>query len=100
MPATCLMMMFAAPTSICLRAINKVDRPGHTRHDCRMYALAALRCHLAMLAAMAFGLGAGPDLAALVGLPWTSGIATAAMAFGMVGGTAAASYGETLFTKC
>ena len=34
-----------------------------------------------MLAGMAYGLDAGPDLAALAGLRWTSGAAIAAMAF-------------------
>ena len=94
MPATCLMMMFAAPPSIGLNAMTRVGRPGHAWRDCRTDALAALRCHVAMPAAMACGLGAGPDLAAFVGLPWTSGVAIAAMAFGMVGGMATASFCE------
>ena len=96
MPATCLMTMFAAPASIGLKAMTRVGRPGHARHDCRMDALAALRCHVAMLAAMACCLGAGRDLAAFVGLPWTSGVAIAVMALGMVGGMAAAFLCEVL----
>ena len=96
MPATCLMMMFAAPAAIGCTAMSRVGRPGHAWRDCRADALAALRRHLAMLAAMACGLSVGPDLAAFAGLPWTSGVAIAAMAFAMVGGMAAASFCETL----
>ena len=89
MPATSLMMLCAAPAWIGLRALS--DRFGGARHDCQTGTLAALCCHVSMLTGMACGLSAGPGLAALAGLPWTSGAAIGAMAFGMVGGMAAAS---------
>jgi hypothetical protein len=90
MPATSLMMLFAAPAWIGLKAFTTVVRSGLARHDCQTKALAALCCHAAMLAGMACGLGAGPGLAALAGRPWTSGAAIGAMACGMVCGMAAA----------
>jgi hypothetical protein len=90
MPATCLMMLFAAPAWIGLEALAASRRPGSARRDRPTGALAACGCHLAMLLGMASALGAGPKLAALAGLPWTGGAAVAAMAFGMVCGTGAA----------
>jgi hypothetical protein len=93
MPATCLMMLFAAPAWIGLEALTASRRPGAARCDRPTGALAACGCHLAMLLGMASALGAGPELAALAGLPWTGGAAIAAMAFGMVCGTGAASAG-------
>jgi hypothetical protein len=92
MPATSLMMLFAAPAWIGLKAFTTVVRSGLARHDCQTKALAALCCHSAMLAGMACGLGAGPGLAALAGRPWTSGAAIGAMACGMVCGMAAALF--------
>ena len=91
MPATSLMMLFAAPAWIGLKAFTTTGRSGHPRHDRPTGALAALFCHVSMLIGMALGLGAGPSLAALVGSPWTSGAAIGAMAAGMVCGMAAAS---------
>jgi hypothetical protein len=91
MPATCLMMLFAAPAWIGLEALAASRRPGAARRDRPTGALAACGCHLAMLLGMASALGVGAKLAALAGLPWTGGAAVAAMAFGMVCGTAAAS---------
>ena len=91
MPATCLMMLFAAPAWIGLEALARGGRAGSARRHRGTGALAACGCHLAMLLGMASALGAGPELAALAGLPWTGGAAIAAMAFGMVGGMAAAS---------
>jgi hypothetical protein len=92
MPATSLMMLFAAPAWIGLRALTRVGRPVPARRDCRTGALAALFCHAAMLVGMACGLGAGPGLAALAGRPWTSGAAIGAMACGMVCAMAAALF--------
>jgi len=96
MPATSLMMLCAAPAWIGLKAFTTAGRSGPQRHDRRTGALAALLCHVAMLAGMACGLGAGPGLAALAGRPWTSGAAIGAMACGMVCGMAAASLCETV----
>jgi hypothetical protein len=91
MPATSLIMLFAAPAWIGLKSWTMAGRPGRAAHDCRANALASLCCHVSMLTGMAFGLGAGPSLAGLAGLPWTSGAAIGAMASGMVCGMAAAS---------
>jgi hypothetical protein len=90
MPATCLMMLFAAPAWIGLKAMT-AGRSRGAGHERRIDALAALGCHFAMLVGMAYGLDAGPALASLARLQWTSGAAIAAMAFGMVGEMAAAS---------
>ena len=92
MPATSLMMLFAAPAWIGLKAVTTAGRSGAARHDCQTKALAALCCHVAMLAGMACGLGAGPGLTALAGIPWTSGAAIGAMASGMLCGMAAALF--------
>jgi hypothetical protein len=91
MPATCLMMVFAAPAWIGIEALARGGRTGPARSDRPTVALAACACHLAMLLGMAAALGVGPELAALAGLRWTVGAAIAAMAFGMVCGTGAAS---------
>jgi hypothetical protein len=85
------MMLFAAPAWIGLGALARGGRAGPARRDRGTGALAACGCHLAMLLGMASALGAGPELAALAGLPWTGGAAIAAMAFGMVCGMGAAS---------
>jgi hypothetical protein len=87
-PATSLMMLLAAPVWIGLKALTPADRS--LRHDYRAGPLAALFCHAAMLAGMVFGLAAGPSLAALAGIPWTTGAAIGAMACGMVCGMAVA----------
>ena len=91
MPATCLMMLLATPAWIGIEVLARSRRAGSARRDRGTGALAACGCHLAMLLGMASALGAGPELAALAGLPWTSGAAIASMAFGMVCGTGAAS---------
>jgi len=91
MPATCLMMLLAAPAWIGLEALARSRRPGAARRGRPTGAIAACACHLAMLLGMAAALGAGPELAALAGLPWTGGAAIAAMPFGMVCGMGAAS---------
>jgi hypothetical protein len=96
MPATCLMMLAAAPAWIGLKVLSRFDGFGGSWQDRRSDKLAALGCHLAMLAGMACALGAGPSVAALVGGPWTSGAAIAAMALGMAGGMAAALLCEAL----
>jgi hypothetical protein len=92
MPATSLMMLFAAPAWIGLKAFPTAVRSGPARHDCQTKVRGALCCHAAMLAGMACGLGAGPGLAALAGIPWRSGAAIGAMACGMVCGMAAALF--------
>jgi hypothetical protein len=91
MPATCLMMLFAAPAWIGLEALARGRRPGVARRDRGTGAIAACGSHLAMLLGMASALGAGPELVGAAGLPWTGGAAVAAMAFGMVCGMGAAS---------
>jgi hypothetical protein len=91
MPATSLAMLFAAPAWIGLKIWVTVGQPARATHDCRTNALAALGCHAAMLSGMSCGLASGPGLAALAGLPWTSGASIGAMASGMVCGMAAAS---------
>ncbi len=96
MPATLFMMLFAPPAWISLKALTAASRPGLALHDRRTGALAALCCHVAMLAGTACGLGAGPGLAALAGRPWTSGAAIGAMACGMICGMAAALLCESL----
>jgi hypothetical protein len=90
MPATCLAMLFAAPAWIGLKAMMRALSPSVSQHDCRHATFAARGCHPAMMAGMAGVLGVGPSLAALVGLPWTGGVAIGAMALGMVGGMGAA----------
>jgi hypothetical protein len=90
MPATCLAMLFAPPAWIGLKAMMRALSPSVSQHDCRHATFAACGCHLAMMAGMAGVLGIGPSLAALVGLPWTGGVAIGAMALGMVGGMGAA----------
>jgi hypothetical protein len=87
MPLTCLMMLFAAPAWIGLKALARPH--AHQQHRWRN-AVAPLACHSAMLIGMAWALGAGPSLAALVAVPWTSGAAMGAMTCGMGGGMAAA----------
>ncbi len=96
MPATSLMMLCAAPVWIGLKTFMTARRAGAEPHECRTGALAALFCHIAMLAGMACALGLGPSLAALARSPWTSGAAIVAMACGMVCGMAAASLCETI----
>jgi hypothetical protein len=91
MPATCLMMLLATPAWIGIEVLARSRRAGSARRDRGTGALAACFCHLAMLVGMASALGAGPELAGAAGLPWTGGAAIAAMAFGMVCGTGAAS---------
>jgi hypothetical protein len=98
MPATSLMMLCAAPAWIGLKALTTAGRPDPARRDCRTGALAALFCHVVVLAGMACGLGAGPGLAAFAGRPWTSGAAIGAMACGMVCGIASASLCERVRT--
>jgi hypothetical protein len=88
MPATCLLMVFAAPACVCLKSMANVWR-GSPQFARRTEGLAALCCHFVMLAGMASALLAGPSLAALVGRTWTSGAEIAAMAFGMLFGGAA-----------
>ncbi len=92
MPATSLMMLLAAPAWIGFKALTTAGRSSLARHVCRTGTLAALFCHVAMLAGMACGLGAGPGLAALAGIAWTSGAAIGAMACGMFCGMAAALF--------
>jgi hypothetical protein len=96
MPATSLMMLCAAPAWIGLKTFTTPGRSGLAQHDRPTRTLAALFCHVAMLAGMACGLGCGPGLAALAGIPWTSGAAIGAMACGMICGMAAALLCETL----
>jgi hypothetical protein len=93
MPATCLMMLFVAPVWIGLKALARAGQ-GDARVACGTRPIAAVGCHVAMLAGMVFALGAGPNLAGLAGAAWTSGAAIAAMAFGMISGLAAASLGR------
>ncbi len=62
MPATCLMMLFAAPAWIGIEALARAGRAGSARRDRGTGALAACGCHLAMLIGMASTLGAGPEL--------------------------------------
>ncbi len=95
MPATCLTMLFAAPVWIGLKALARAGQSDANR-TCGTRPIAAFGCHLAMLGGMVFALGAGPNLAGLAGAAWTSGAAIAAMAFGMISGLAAASFGEAL----
>ena len=96
MPATSLMMLCAAPAWIGLRALARSRRSGAGRPHRPTGALAACACHLAMLIGIASALCAGPELAALAGLPWTGGAAIAAMAFGMVSGMGASACGGLL----
>lgn len=95
MPATCLMMLFAAPVWIGLKALARAGQCDASV-ACGTRPIAAVGCHLAMLAGMVLALGAGPNLAGLAGAAWTSGAAIAAMALGMISGLAAASLGEAL----
>jgi hypothetical protein len=93
MPVTCLVMLFAAPAWIGLKVLA---RPRAHQQNRWWDAVAPLACHSAMLIGMACALGAGPSLAALVAVPWTSGAAMGAMACGMAGGMAAASLSQML----
>lgn len=95
MPATCLMMLFAAPAWI---GVKILVGPGAPRRRRWGDYLAALGCHVAMLAGMICALGVGPPLASLVGSPWTGGAAIGAMTVGMVSGFAAALLCESLET--
>ena len=79
---------------------GEAAEPAQRGSDRGTGALAACACHLAMLIGMASALGAGPELAGAAGLPWTGGAAIAAMAFGMVCGTAAASACGAISRPC